>query len=306
MKYEIQKILGEGSFGVVYRALKDKKLYALKSTSKDSKIGIHFTTIREIRILQTLKHKNIAKYIETYIENNKLFIVQSFYPYDLASLMRGGYNFNFDKIYHIIFEIISGLKYLHSKNIIHRDLKPANIFLNVHGHVKIGDFGISREKGSLMTNGCTTLVYRAPELLLGDQNYSFESDLWGLGCIIYEFFEKSPPFEENCELSQINKIISTLGLPKESYPFMEILNFSKFNRNFKTNFYNNFFKKYTNFFHDALPNKNLLLKTLQINPDERWDIQKLYDIFNYEKIVHIRSNYFNATFKDGIREKKKK
>lgn len=298
MSYERQKLLGEGAFGKVYKAIKDNKYYALKSTSFDNQTGIHFTTIRELRILQMLKHKNIAKYIETFLEDENIFIVQIYYPFDLSSLMKLNFKFTSNKIYHILFEIISGLKFIHSKNIIHRDLKPANIFLNAHGIVKIGDFGISREVGKLMTNGCTTLVYRSPELLLGCEDYSMKVDQWGLGCIIYEFFEKSPPFEENCELTQIIKIIKTMGLPKQKYPFMDIIDLSNINIKQKNIFHLEFCKKYSNFFYDKL--KNLINKTLQIDPSDRWTTQQLYDLFDINRLMDIRSLEFNRKFKEGI------
>ncbi|KAF7703774.1 putative cell division protein kinase [Cucumispora dikerogammari] len=302
MKYERTKTLGEGSFGKVYGALKDKKTYALKTISINQNTGIHFTSIREIRILQLLRHKNITKYIETHIEGGKLFIVQTYYNFDLLTLMRTNYNFTADKIYHILFEIISGLKFIHSKGIIHRDLKPANIFLTQNGNVKIGDFGISREIGKLMTNGCTTLVYRAPELLLGDEEYSTKSDMWGLGCIVYEFFENLPPFDENSELGQIVKIVETLGLPKERYPFNEVLNFSKMSENINPEFHSKFCKKFSNFFQGPL--MNLIVKTLQIDPSARWPAQRLYELFDIRRLMSIRKIEFNRKFKEGVRKKK--
>lgn len=90
-------------------------------------------------------------------------------------------------------QIIKGISYLHSKNVIHRDIKGANILISSEGVVKLADFGLARvyypnNKHVRYTNKVVTLWYRAPELLLGSNNYSDTVDVWSLGCVFAEMF----------------------------------------------------------------------------------------------------------------------
>jgi len=120
-----------------------------------------------------------------------------------------------------MYQILCGLKYLHSANIIHRDLKPHNILVNSVSDLKIIDFGLSRgvKFDTVMTpQNVTTLWYRAPEVLLGCSNYSFPIDIWAAGCIFAEFFIRNPLFPGDYKngdqhIQQLNLITDLLGNP---------------------------------------------------------------------------------------------
>ena len=120
----------------------------------------------------------------------------------------------------ILHQIISGLNYCHSRRIIHRDLKPQNLLINDKGIVKIADFGLARAFGipiKTLTHEIETLWYRAPEVLLGQKQYSLGVDTWAVGCIFAELTEKKALFDGDSEIHQIFKIFQFHGTPNKSH-----------------------------------------------------------------------------------------
>ncbi len=88
-----------------------------------------------------------------------------------------------------MFQLINGINYCHSRRIIHRDLKPQNLLIDKFGNLKIADFGLARAFGipiKTLTHEIETLWYRAPEVLLGQKQYSLGVDIWAVGCIFSE------------------------------------------------------------------------------------------------------------------------
>lgn len=130
-------------------------------------------------------------------------------------------------------QILEGLSYMHSNSIVHRDLKTANILVTKTGGVMIADFGLARTMGVLpmpkhspheYTNMVVTRWYRAPELLLGTQQYSTAIDLWSMGCIFGEMYLREPIFAGTTDRDQLVKIFSRVGAPNEkSWPGWERL-----------------------------------------------------------------------------------
>lgn len=118
-----------------------------------------------------------------------------------------------------MFQIINGLNYCHSRRIIHRDLKPQNILIDKKGNLKLADFGLARAFGipiKTLTHEIETLWYRAPEVLLGQKQYSLGVDIWAVGCIFAELIEKRPMFNGDSEIDQIFKIFQFHGTPTPS------------------------------------------------------------------------------------------
>jgi len=119
-------------------------------------------------------------------------------------------------------QICSATEYLHANWIIHRDLKTSNLLLNNRGEIKLADFGMARYTGSprpKLTQLVVTLWYRAPELLLGADEYGFEIDIWSIGCIFAELMTREPLFYGKNEVSQLSAIFNLLGTPtRDSWP----------------------------------------------------------------------------------------
>lgn len=96
-----------------------------------------------------------------------------------------------------MYQLVNGVNYCHSRRIIHRDLKPQNLLVDRVGNLKIADFGLARAFGipiKTLTHEIETLWYRAPEVLLGQKQYSLGVDIWAVGCIFAELIEKKPMF----------------------------------------------------------------------------------------------------------------
>ena len=121
-----------------------------------------------------------------------------------------------------MYQIFDGVAYCHSKKIIHRDLKPQNLLIEKSGKVKIADFGLARSFSipiRAYTKEVLTLWYRAPELLLGNSEYSISVDIWSIGCIFAEMYLKRPLFQGESEMEQWTKINEILGSPTpDSWP----------------------------------------------------------------------------------------
>jgi cell division cycle 2-like protein len=119
-------------------------------------------------------------------------------------------------------QLTSGVAYLHQNWILHRDLKTSNLLLNNRGVLKIADFGMARYFGNpppKMTQLVVTLWYRAPELLLGAEEYSTPVDMWSIGCIFGELLTREPLLQGKNEVDELTQIFSLCGIPtEESWP----------------------------------------------------------------------------------------
>ncbi|KII61478.1 Cyclin-dependent kinase 10 [Thelohanellus kitauei] len=222
--FEKLNIIGEGTYGVVYR-VKDKKtgeITALKSVKMHHKhAGFPVSSIREIRILQQAKHPNIVGLREVVMGDSidSIFLNMDYCEHDLATLIQHlPAPFSEPQIKNVALQIVQGLHFLHSHYIIHRDMKLSNILMNSYGSIKIADFGLARPftyPYKPMTPIVVTLWYRPPELLFGSDVHTPMIDMWGVGCIVAELYKNKPLFMGDTEISQILLIVETLGTPND-------------------------------------------------------------------------------------------
>jgi len=240
-KYDMIYLVGEGTYGYVYKA-KDKKtqkklaIKKFKATKETE--GISLTAYREIMLLRELDHDNIIKIRDITINpaDKSLSLVLDYAEYDLSEIIRYHYK-SLGKppvpyvIKSLMWQVLNGINYLHSNWVVHRDLKPSNILIMTEGTeqgvVKIADFGLARIYQSplrpLWENGVVvTIWYRAPELLLGCKHYTKAVDIWAIGCIFAELLTANPLFPgkekdtKNPNLFQdiqLDKIFTVLGKP---------------------------------------------------------------------------------------------
>lgn len=160
--------------------------------------------LKEIKLLQSLQHPNIIRYVDSYIDNNELFIVLEFAEGgDLKGLIKRVISANrvFEEsiIWSYIEQIASGLHHMHAKRIMHRDLKPANIMLTIDNKVKLGDLGLGRYFTSQTIEAFSkvgTPLYMSAEVLQGN-GYTFSADIWSLGCVLYELCMLRSPFKSD-------------------------------------------------------------------------------------------------------------
>jgi len=222
--YEKLNRIGEGTYGIVYRA-KDKitgKIYALKKVRMERETeGLPTTSLREIRILKSIKHENIVQLHEVVVgkELDNIFLVFEYMEHDLAGLIDNMKTpFTESEVKCLLIQLLKAVSYLHDNWIIHRDLKLSNLLFNNHGQLKLADFGLARVYGNPLKNytpKVVTLWYRAPELLLGTEQYSTALDIWAVGCIFGELLLNQPIFRGKSEIDQLEQIFKLLGSPNE-------------------------------------------------------------------------------------------
>jgi serine/threonine protein kinase len=214
--------------------------------------------------------------VETKYYNDKIYLVFEYFDMDLKMYIQK-LNLKSEQlpkqlIKSYLFQLLSGVEYLHSRKIIHRDLKPNNILINKTGRLKICDFGLSREFMMPITNmtpGVVTQYYRSPEIMLGSKIYTISIDIWAVGCIFAEMFLNKPLFDGESEIEQMMLMFSTLGTPTEEewVGVSDLPYYSKF-PNWKGNYLRKNIPEICNDGYD------LLLKMLCYDPSKRITAKK--------------------------------
>ena len=160
--------------------------------------------LSEVSVMQSLQHKHIVQYHSSFVVGSSLCLVMEYCEKgDLSTYLLNQKNFSLaeSKIWRFFIELLLGVGYIHSKNIVHRDLKPGNIFLRHKDYeIKIGDFGISTliKNKKINYDHVGTLYYSSPEVIAG-KAYDFKTDVWSLGCVLYQLCTLHPPFESTKE-----------------------------------------------------------------------------------------------------------
>jgi len=220
--YEIQQRVGRGAYGIVWKAVSVesgevvavKKIFDAFQNATDAQ-----RTFREIMFLQELgDHENILKLLDVMkAENNRdIYLVFEYMETDLHAVIRANILEEVHKEY-IIYQLLKALKFLHSAGIIHRDLKPSNLLLNSDCLLKVGDFGLARtiDRDNVLTDYVATRWYRAPEILLGSQQYTAGVDMWSVGCILGELIGGKPMFPGSSTMNQLDRILELTGQPSD-------------------------------------------------------------------------------------------
>ncbi|EIN10645.1 Pkinase-domain-containing protein [Punctularia strigosozonata HHB-11173 SS5] len=219
--YSIVSQVGEGTFGKVYKARNAVTgvHVALKRIRMEAeRDGFPVTAMREIKLLQSLRHENIVRLYEMMVSNGNVYMVFEYMDHDLTGILsQTQFSFTDANLKSLCQQMLAGLAYLHHKGVIHRDIKGSNILVNNRGELKLADFGLARfyqkRRRSDYTNRVITLWYRPPELLYGATVYGPEVDMWSAGCIMLELFTKKPVFQGNDEIHQLDVIFKILGTP---------------------------------------------------------------------------------------------
>jgi mitogen-activated protein kinase 1/3 len=344
VRYDVRQLIGSGSYGSVREAYdtEKKRLVAIK------KIGHMFEDLidckrilREIAILGSLDHSNIVKIYDIVAPDNmrssdELYIIMEICDSDLKKLCRTDVTLTQLHISTLLYNLLVGLRYLHSAGIYHRDMKPANCLVNQDCSVKICDFGLSRAIGvegqqhlealpntprgegeavvgvvphtqrlkRHLTGHVVTRWYRAPELILLQENYTEAIDVWSVGCIYAELlgmldgtdtqdrgplfpgsscFPLSPDHKHKTDYKyhtkgkqeQLNMIFNLLGTPKESD--VELLgrdDAKRYMRCFAAREGTGLRAKFPLVDHDSI---DILNQMLRFNPDERIKVHHALD-----------------------------
>jgi len=270
-RYSLIRVIGSGAYGVVISAKDAKKeaaVLALKETNRRNntnkndgddndaesvEVAIKMVPrafhdeidakriLREIKLLQHFQHENIVairdmmppecKYVEDFTD---VYMVTDLMETDLHRIIYSKQKLSMDHVQYFVYQVLRGLKYIHSCNVLHRDLKPSNLLVNSNCDLKICDFGLARgiydddvpdldqNRGSLiLTEYVVTRWYRAPEIMLACHQYSKPIDVWSVGCIFAELILRKPYFPGDDYIDQVRYFLFVVVLcihPSDNSP----------------------------------------------------------------------------------------
>ena len=217
--YEVIERIGVGSYGRVYKVSKNNKFYVLKEiplnlSSAADKIN---SVQNEADILSSLDNKYVVKFYKSFKKNQNIYIIMEYCDNgDLCTFLNKikkqrkneNYFLETDFVWKLFIQMSIGLYYIHSKKIIHRDIKTLNIFLTKNLDAKIGDLGVAKILEN--TNHAMTFIgtpyYVSPEMCK-NKPYNEKSDIWALGCILYELLTFNHPFTATNQAALFIKIL---------------------------------------------------------------------------------------------------
>ncbi|MEW5299511.1 MAG: hypothetical protein WDW36_002522 [Sanguina aurantia] len=203
--YDVQKAVGKGGYAIVYKAirLEDGRVVAVKKVEIfEMSAKKRERCLSEVTLLHKLDHPNIIQMLDAFIDENMLIIIFEWAPAgDLKRLIKktaeSGRALEEGAIWTFFFQIVDGLRYMHSMRIMHRDIKPANVLVGANGALKLADLGLGRQLSEQTMEAFSkvgTPYYVSPEVVRG-AGYDWKSDVWSMGCLLYELACLRSPFE---------------------------------------------------------------------------------------------------------------
>jgi len=287
------RVVGSGAYGVVISSKdsRNSKNVAIKMVPRAFNDEIDAKRIlREIKLLKHFQHENIvgivdmmpptARYLEDF---HDVYIVTDLMETDLHRIIYSKQKLSIDHAQYFIYQLLRGLKYIHSAGVIHRDLKPSNLLVNSNCDLKICDFGLARGIGEkeketegqggtmLLTEYVVTRWYRAPEIMLACHEYSKPIDMWSVGCIFAELIQRKPYFPGEDYIDQLTIICDKLGkLPEQDLDFVTSEKAKRFMRKLPNKTPTPLKSQFPNAPSDAL---DLMRRLLQIYPRRRINVE---------------------------------
>lgn len=199
--------IGYGAFGVVWAVTdpRDGRRVALKKLPNVFQSLVSSKRVfRELKMLCFFKHENVLSALDILQPPHidffqEIYVITELLQSDLHKIIVSPQHLSADHIKVFLYQILRGLKYLHSARILHRDVKPGNLLVNSNCVLKICDFGLARveepDESKHMTQEVVTQYYRAPEILMGANHYSAAVDVWSVGCIFGELLGRRILFQ---------------------------------------------------------------------------------------------------------------
>ncbi|KAL8202040.1 hypothetical protein R6Q57_011187 [Mikania cordata] len=227
-RYQVQEVVGKGSYGVVGSATDThtgEKVAIKKINDVFEHVSDATRILREIKLLRLLKHPDIVEIRHIMLppsrrEFRDIYVVFELMESDLHQVIRANDDLTPEHYQFFLYQLLRGLKYIHSANVFHRDLKPKNILANADCKLKICDFGLARvsfndaPSAIFWTDYVATRWYRAPELCGSFfSKYTPAIDMWSIGCIFAEMLTGKPLFPGKNVVHQLDLITDLLGTP---------------------------------------------------------------------------------------------
>jgi len=214
-RYSNLQPIGSGAYGQVcsaHNSQLDMKT-AIKKLTRPFQSAVHAKrTYRELRLLSHMEHENVIGLLDVFSPENELYLVTHFMGADLNQVIKTQ-KLSDEHVQFLVYQILRGLKYVHSAGIVHRDLKPSNLAVNEDCELKILDFGLARQTEAEMTGYVATRWYRAPEIMLNWMHYTQTVDIWSVGCIMAELLTGKTLFPGSDHIDQLLKIMNVCGTP---------------------------------------------------------------------------------------------
>ncbi|XP_046662174.1 mitogen-activated protein kinase 14 isoform X2 [Homalodisca vitripennis] len=221
-RYQMLTPVGSGAYGQVCSAVDSKfgVKVAIKKLARPFQSAVHAKrTYRELRMLKHMNHENVIGLLDVFHPStslndfNQVYLVTHLMGADLNNIVRTQ-KLSDDHVQFLVYQILRGLKYIHSAGIIHRDLKPSNIAVNEDCELKILDFGLARPTENEMTGYVATRWYRAPEIMLNWMHYNQTVDIWSVGCIMAELLTGRTLFPGTDHVDHLTRVLVLCGTPK--------------------------------------------------------------------------------------------
>ncbi|OHS95585.1 Cyclin-dependent kinase C-1 [Tritrichomonas foetus] len=296
--YDIISVVGKGAYGEVYKArsLKTFETVAMKKINRKNSgsEGFPVTTFREIMLLKSLNHPNVANLIEIITDTNyDVYLVFEYTEYDLDYLLRR-VKLSIEQVKSFMRQMLFGLYAIHQRYIFHRDLKPQNILVKNNNVIQIADFGLAKQispnQKERMTPTVITIYYRPLELFFTAPKYTQQVDIWSLGCIFFEMMTNRQLFvtknvvkennDEANEMAVVQQIFTICGYPDDNdwpgwrdLPKASLYLNMKDNSKLQTgNLERYLTKELPPQYQEAKP---ILLGMLQFNPEKRLSIEEI-------------------------------
>ncbi|CAD8066746.1 unnamed protein product [Paramecium sonneborni] len=273
-QYKKQKLLGVGSYGKAYLVTSDDENqinYVMKVLPQSA------SAKQEASILQNLRHENIIEYVETFIDSkNRLCLIMEYANNGTLGqyLKSRQQQIPETQIIDLFTQLCLAIQYVHSQKIIHRDIKAENVFLH-ETKLKLGDFGVARSvQKTLATTFIGTPYYLSPEIIQ-NQPYSYKSDIWALGVLLYEMCTFKYPFQAESLPALATKIVKGKIQPISAQFYSQNM-------------------------------KNLIQNLLQIDPNKRPSIEQILQnilIQNRIKQLNIKQQPITKTANSPIQNK---
>ena len=232
-RYTPLESIGTGAYGVVCAAKDNRtgrKVAIKKITKAFDVLTIAKRTYRELKILRHFRHENIISILDVMEPPGEeeafqdVYVVLDLMESDLHNIIHSVQPLSNEHIRFFLYQVMRGLKYIHSAKVLHRDLKPSNLLINQNCELKIGDFGMARglssdaeEHSMFMTEYVATRWYRAPELMLSLNEYTSAMDMWSVGCIFAEMLGRRLLFPGKNYVNQLQLILTVVGTPSADY-----------------------------------------------------------------------------------------
>jgi len=218
--YHTYEAIGKGKFSTVYKARRKRSIqyYAMKSVEKSQRARI----MHEVQVMRALSHENILKFVSCYQTSAHFWLILEYcVGGDLLTLLSQDVKLPESSIMIFARDMFVAAREIHGAGFIHCDLKPSNMLLDEEGRVKVCGLGLSQKISAITTYSGTptqlssrgTPCYMAPEMFTPEGVHSYATDLWALGCVLYECATGRPPFTSSSLTSLIEQILGQEPAP---------------------------------------------------------------------------------------------